>query len=244
MSAWCSILGTPIGAPKIEPPEIAPPFFCTSALTGRFDSTAAMSAWRSISGPPIGAPRIAPSTAHTIAIAGSGLAVLTSGCPWALPGSPRGVLSHPFCPVTPTETWGWGSEFGRVPGVKRHPSTMPLPGESLCSRGCPEITGARVGSPVIVSGVTPPLTKTMPGSDCPMLPTLNEPPLSTLNEPPTVGGEPLVVPWTGFWNGLGGISEWPPPHKPDPVWSCGGIRPGGHAYDAYNAYRCPLEICA
>ena len=44
--------------------------------------------------------------------------------------------------------------------------------------------------------------------------------------------------WTGFWNGLGGISEWPPPHKPAPVWSCGGIRPGGHAYDAYNAYRC------
>ena len=118
----------------------------------------------------------------------------TSGCPRALPGSPRGVLSHPFCPVTFTETWGWGSEFGRVPGVKRHPSTMPLPGESLCSRGCPEITGARVGSPVIVSGVTPPLTETMPGSDCPMLPTLNEPPLSTLNEPPTVGGEPLVVP--------------------------------------------------
>ena len=45
--------------------------------------------------------------------------------------------------------------------------------------------------------------------------------------------------WTGFWNGPGGVSEWFPPHKPDPVWSCGGIRPGGHAYDAYNAYRCP-----
>ena len=76
-----------------------------------------------------------------------------------------------------------------MPGVKRHPSTMPLPGESLCSRGCPEITGARVGSPVIVSGVTPPLTETMPGSDCPMLPTLNEPPLNRI-----VGGEPLIMP--------------------------------------------------
>jgi hypothetical protein len=86
------------------------------------------------------------------------------------------------------------SEFGHVPGVNRHPSPMSPPGESLHSPGCTEITGARVGRPVIVSGVTPPLTETMPGSDCPILPTLNEPPLSTLNEPPTVGGEPLIVP--------------------------------------------------
>ena len=55
-----------------------------------------------------------------------------------------------------------------------------------------------------------------------------------------------VAMWTGFWNGLRGISECPPPHKPHSVWSCGGIRLGGHAYDAYmyNGYRCLLEICA
>ena len=95
------------------------------------------------------------------------------------------VLSHLFLNATVVRILNrdGDSEFGRVPGVNRHPSTMSLPGESLRSRGCSEITGARVGRSVIVSGVSPLLTETMPGSDCPVLPTLNEPSLSTLNNP-------------------------------------------------------------
>ena len=47
--------------------------------------------------------------------------------------------------------------------------------------------------------------------------------------------------WTGFWSALRGISRGflnSPPHKPHSAWPCGGIWLGGHACDAYNAYRC------